>query len=98
MVKGYLDAVNNDGPEKLNMTQTVYDNSKKYLETTKEKIDTALLAYESKPVIADTKPLLAQAQTQTQTQTTCTNCSTNGAQENNYSADISAYVKGVFVE
>jgi hypothetical protein len=52
MVNGYLDAVNNDGPEKLNMSATTYKNSKKYLETTKEKIDTALLAYTEKPLLA----------------------------------------------
>ena len=52
MVNGYLDAVNNDGPEKLNMSATTYKNSKKYLETTKAKIDTALLAYTDTPVIA----------------------------------------------
>jgi hypothetical protein len=82
MVQGYLDAVNNDGPEKLNMSQATYNKSKKYLETTKEKIDTNLLAYSDKPLLA---------------QSTCTNCSTNAA-ENNYSADISAYVNGVFIE
>lgn len=55
MVQGYLDAVNNDGPEKLNMSANTYKQSKKYLEETKDKIDTALLAY------TDTaKPLLAQ--------------------------------------
>lgn len=52
MVQGYLDAVNNDGPEKLNMTTATYKKSKKYLETTKEKIDTALLAYSDKPLLA----------------------------------------------
>lgn len=82
MVQGYLDAVNNDGPEKLNMSTSTYKNSKKYLETTKEKIDTALLAYTDKPVLA-------------QGQWTCTNCSN---QETNYSTDISAYVQGVFIE
>jgi len=60
MVQGYLDAVNNDGPEKLNMSTTTYKQSKKYLETTKEKIDTALLAYNDGPLLA---------------QGTCTNCS-----------------------
>ncbi|MEI6118594.1 MAG: hypothetical protein WCP92_05210 [bacterium] len=83
MVNGYLDAVNNDGPEKLNMSATTYKNSKKYLETTKEKIDTALLAYIDTPVVA-------------QGQGTCTNCS--NTTEANYSTDISAYVQGVFVE
>ena len=83
MVQGYLDAVNNDGPEKLNMTETTYTQSKKYLETTKENIDTALLAYNDQPILA-------------QTQGTCTNCSTSA--QKNYSTDISAYVKGVFVE
>jgi len=83
MVQGYLDAVNNDGPEKLNMSQSTYSKSKKYLETTKEKIDTALLAYNDHPLLA---------------QTPCTNCSTNVSAENNYSADISAYVNGVFIE
>lgn len=84
MVQGYLDAVNNDGAEKLNMSATTYKKSKKYLETTKEKIDTALLAYTDKPLLA-----------QTQGQWTCTNCSTP---ENEYSTDISAYVQGVFIE
>lgn len=65
MVQGYLDAVNNDGPEKLNMTQSIYDKSKTYLETTKAKIDTALMAYSDTPVLA---------------QNTCTNCSTNEPQ------------------
>ena len=60
MVQGYLDAVNNDGPEKLNMSTTTYKKSKAYLETTKEKIDTALLAYNDTPLLA---------------QGTCTNCS-----------------------
>ena len=60
MVQGYLDAVNNDGPEKLNMSTTTYKKSKEYLETTKEKINTALLAYNDKPLLA---------------QGTCTNCS-----------------------
>lgn len=82
MVQGYLDAVNNDGPEKLNMSQTTYSNSKKYLETTKAKIDTALLAYNDAPLLATN---------------TCTNCSST-AEETNYSTDISAYVNGVFVE
>jgi hypothetical protein len=68
--------VNNDGPEKLNMSQTTYKKSKTYLEATKEKIDTALIAYNDKPLLA---------------QTPCTNCS-NPAEENNYSTDISAYV------
>lgn len=52
MVQGYLDAVDNDGAEKLNMSATTYKKSKKYLETTKEKIDTALLAYTDKPLLA----------------------------------------------
>jgi len=52
MVQGYLDAVNNDGAEKLNMSPTTYKKSKTYLETTKEKIDTALLAYTDTPVLA----------------------------------------------
>ena len=52
MVQGYLDAVNNDGPEKLNMSASTYKNSKKYLETTKQKIDTALLAYNNGPLLA----------------------------------------------
>lgn len=82
MVQGYLDAVNNDGAEKLNMSDATYTKSKKYLETTKEKIDTALLAYTDKPLIA-------------QTQGTCTNCSTST--ETNYSTDISSYVQGVFI-
>ncbi|MEI7918862.1 MAG: hypothetical protein WCH65_01245 [bacterium] len=64
------------------MTKTVYKNSKAYLETTKQKIDTALLAYNDTPIIV---------------QTTCTNCSTTTS-DNNYSTDISAYVQGVFVE
>ena len=76
MVQGYLDAVNNDGAEKLNMTTSTYKKSKKYLETTKEKIDTALLAYSDKPLLA---------------QSTCTNCSSS-EEANNYSSDISAYV------
>ncbi len=62
MVQGYLDAINNDGSEKLNMTKTTYNKSKNYLETTKQKIDTALLAYTDTPL---------------STATTCTNCSTN---------------------
>ncbi|MCX6825442.1 MAG: VCBS repeat-containing protein [candidate division SR1 bacterium] len=82
MVQGYLDAVNNDGPEKLNMSQTTYNKSKIYLENTKEKIDTALLAYNDKPLLA---------------QTTCTNCTSNATENNNYSADMSAYVNGVFI-
>ena len=61
MVQGYLDAVNNDGPEKLNMSASTYSKSKKYLETTKEKIDTALVAYDYTPTIV--------------AQNTCTNCS-----------------------
>jgi len=52
MVQGYLDAVNNDGPEKLNMSITTYKKSKTYLETTKDKIDTALLAYTDAPLLA----------------------------------------------
>lgn len=52
MVQGYLDAIHNDGPEKLNMTQSVYNKSKTYLETTQEKIDTALLAYSDTPMVA----------------------------------------------
>jgi len=52
MVNGYLKAINTDGAEKLNMSQTTYDKSKKYLETTKEKIDTALLAYNDGPILA----------------------------------------------
>jgi len=83
MVQGYLDAVNNDGAEKLKMSATTYKKSKAYLETTKEKIDTALLAYTDKPLLAQTPP--------------CTNCSNNAA-ETNYSTDISAYVQGVFIE
>ena len=82
MVDGYLYAVNNDGPEKLNMTQSVYNKSKKYLETTKSNIDNALLAYEN--------PLLAQTCTDCSTNTTPTN--------NTYSTDISAYVQWIFVE
>jgi DNA repair exonuclease SbcCD ATPase subunit len=31
MVEGYLYAINTDGPEKLNMTQSTYNKSKKYL-------------------------------------------------------------------
>ena len=60
MVNGYLKAINTDGAEKLNMSQTTYNKSKKYLETTKEKIDTALLAYNDGPILA---------------QSTCTGCS-----------------------
>lgn len=82
MVQGYLDAVNNDGPEKLNMSATTYKKSKTYLETTKQKIDTALVAYSNQPLIA-------------QAQGTCTNCSSS---ETNYSTDISAYVQWVFIE
>ena len=82
MVQGYLDAVNNDGAEKLNMSPTTYKKSKTYLETTKEKIDTALLAYTDTPVLA-------------QGQWACTNCSNT---ETNYSTDISSYVQGVFIE
>jgi len=52
MVEGYLYAINTDGPEKLNMTQSTYNKSKKYLETTKKGIDTALLAYEDTPLLA----------------------------------------------
>ena len=74
--------MNNDGAEKLNMSASTYAKSKIYLETTKEKIDTALLAYNDAPLIA---------------QSTCTNC-TDSAAENNYTPDISAYVNGVFVE
>jgi hypothetical protein len=77
MVQGYLDAVNNDGAEKLNMSQSTYKKSKAYLETTKEKIDTALLAYSDKPLLA---------------QNTCTNC-TSSTEETNYSTDISSYVQ-----
>lgn len=55
LVQGYLDAVNNDGPEKLNMTDTTYAKSKKYLQTTKESIDTALLAYNDQPMLAQTQ-------------------------------------------
>lgn len=83
MVQGYLDAVNNDGAEKLNMSETTYKKSKKYLEKTKEKIDQALLAY-SDP---DESTTVAQ----------CTNCSSND-EGTSYSPDISAYVQGVFVE
>lgn len=86
MVQGYLDAVNNDGPEKLNMSASTYKKSKAYLETTKEKIDTTLLAYTDKPLLA---------QTQGQEQWGCTNCSTP---ETQYSTDISSYVQGVFIE
>lgn len=82
MVEGYLSAIDNDGPEKLNMTQATYDRSKAYLETTKKGIDTALLAYEAPELI---------------TQNTCTNCS-NSQGENNYASDPSAYVQGIFVE
>ena len=82
MVNGYLKAINTDGAEKLNMSQTTYNKSKKYLETTKEKIDTALLAYTDGPVLA---------------QSICTGCS-NTQWENNYSPDISAYVNWVFVD
>jgi hypothetical protein len=64
------------------MTQSIYNKSKKYLETTKTAIDTELLAYES--------PMLAQ--------TTCTNCSSTTSTENTYSTDLSAYVQGIFVE
>jgi hypothetical protein len=52
MVQGYLDAVNNDGPEKLNMSITTYKKSKTYLEETKGKINTALLAYTDTPLLA----------------------------------------------
>src|SRR5574344_1873768 len=45
MVNGYLKAINTDGAEKLNMSESTYKKSKKYLETTKEKIDGALVAY-----------------------------------------------------
>lgn len=82
MVQWYLDAVNNDGAEKLNMSATTYKKSKQYLETTKEKIDTALLAYTNTPLLA-------------QGQWGCTNCSST---ETNYSTDISSYVQGVFIE
>ena len=82
MVQGYLDAVNNDGPEKLNMSQSTYTKSKAYLETTKQKIDTALLAYTDKPLLA---------------QSTCPTCSSSD-DNSNYSTDISAYVNGIFVE
>lgn len=83
MVEGYLYAINTDGAEKLNMSQSTYNKSKKYLETTKKGIDTALLAYED-------KPLLAQSQE-------CTNCG-NDDGANNYASDLSAYVQGIFTE
>jgi len=83
MVEGYLYAINTDGPEKLNMTQSTYNKSKKYLETTKKGIDTALLAYEDTPLLA---------------QWTCTDCENDNEGQNNYASDISAYVQGIFVE
>jgi len=61
LVNGYFKAITNDGPEKLNMTQSVYNKSKTYLETTKEKIDSALLTYTERPIIA---------------QSSCTDCPT----------------------
>jgi hypothetical protein len=85
MVNGYLKAVNTDGAEKLNMSQSTYTKSKKYLETTKEKIDTALLAYSDKPMLA-------------QAGTVCTDCGDNEETSSNYSTDISAYAQGIFVE
>lgn len=87
MVDGYLKAINNDSAQKLNMTQSTYNKSKKYLETTKEKIDNQLLAYEN---TTETSPRLAAS--------TCTTCSTTEEMNESYSSDISAYVNGVFVE
>ena len=85
MIDGYLKAVNGDGAEKLNMSQSTYNKSKKYLETTKEKIDTALLAYEERPMLAQaTEP--------------CTDCGDNEETSTDYSSDISAYAQWVFVE
>lgn len=86
MVDGYLRAIHNDGAQKLNMTTSTYNKSKKYLETTKEKIDTTLLAYEE----SEQTPLLAAS--------TCTTCDTTEEMSESYSSDISAYVNGVFVE
>ena len=86
MVDGYLRAIHNDGAQKLNMTTSTYNKSKKYLETTKEKIDTTLLAYEE----SEQTPLLAAS--------TCTTCDTAEEMSESYSSDISAYVNGVFVE
>lgn len=65
MVEGYLNALYNDGPEKLNMTQSTYNKSQTYLETTKNKIDQALFAYNDTD-----QTMLAQS--------TCTNCGNNG--------------------
>ncbi len=84
MVEGYLNALYNDGPEKLNMTQSTYNKSQTYLETTKNKIDQALFAYNDTD-----QTMLAQS--------TCTNCGNNGW-SSQYSTDISAYVKGIFIE
>ena len=84
MVDGYLKAIQTDGPEKLNMTQSTYDKSKTYLETTKNKIDTALLAYN------DQQTFVAAS--------TCTTCTDSEEAANTYTTDMSAYVQGVFIE
>lgn len=68
------------------MSQETYDQSKTYLQTTKNTIDTALLAYNNPQDMM----ILAQA---------CTDCeNTTETTTNNYSTDISAYVQGIFVE
>jgi hypothetical protein len=84
MVEGYLNALYNDGPEKLNMTQSTYNKSQTYLETTQNKIHQALLAYNTTD-----QTILAQS--------TCTDCENNET-NNQYSTDISAYVNGIFIE
>lgn len=64
------------------MSTTTYNKSKTYLETTKTKIDDALLAYATP---TEGNMLLAQTNPPTSTTTTTT--------ENKYSPDISTYVQ-----
>jgi len=63
------------------MSTTTYNKSKTYLETTKTKIDNALLAYADP---SEKNILLAQANPLASTTTTA---------ENKYSPDISTYVQ-----
>jgi len=88
MVDGYLDALNNDWAEKLNMNQITYDNSKNYLEKLSQKINETLPAFQKN---SNSKILLAD--------NSCPTCSSNNESQTNwYSPDLSSYVAWTLIQ
>jgi hypothetical protein len=88
LAQGYLNALENDGADKLAMSKETYEKSKTYLTTLKNNIQNIQQATTSTP----NKVLLADNSCPTG------NCPPATDQTLTYQPDISAYVQGIFVE